>query len=186
MSEKKLTPEIITQTMKEIEEGILIPELRIKSICEEVSKLFKKQENIRKIEAPVTVCGDIHGQFEDLQELFIIGGSLPETSYLFLGDYVDRGSKSIETIIYLFCLKIKYPERITMIRGNHESRITSKAYGFYKECLFKYHNCDNVWKFVTDTFDFMPIGALIGDEIFAVHGGLSPKVEYIEDVSFNF
>ena len=131
--------------------------------------------------APITVCGDIHGQFFDLMEIFKIGGDIPNTNYLFLGDYVDRGYYSIECISLLLCLKIRYPNRIYLIRGNHESRQITQVYGFYDECIRKYGN-SNVYKYFTDLFDYLPLTAIIENKIFCVHGGLSPSLETIEDI----
>lgn len=150
-------------------------------LCAKAKDILSGEENVQQVPAPVTVCGDVHGQFHDLMELFRIGGNPPDTNYLFMGDYVDRGYYSVETVTLLVLLKIRYPDRITILRGNHESRQITQVYGFYDECLRKYGNA-NVWKFFTDLFDYLPVTALLGGKIFCLHGGLSPSIDTMDHV----
>nr|KAJ3416480.1 hypothetical protein HK105_001238 [Polyrhizophydium stewartii] len=140
-----------------------------------------EESNVQPVRCPVTVCGDIHGQFHDLMELFRIGGNSPDTNYLFMGDYVDRGYYSVETVTILVALKVRYRNRVTILRGNHESRQITQVYGFYDECLRKYGN-PNVWKMFTDLFDYLPLTALIEDQIFCLHGGLSPSIDTLDHI----
>jgi len=157
-------------------------EAEVKSMCRKARELLAEEYNVVKVDAPVTICGDIHGQFYDLLELFKVGGDSPDTNYLFLGDFVDRGYHSVETFLLLLALKIRYPDRLTMLRGNHESRQITQVYGFYDECLRKYGSI-TVWKECTEVFDYLPLACIIENKIFAVHGGLSPNITKIDEVS---
>ncbi|KAJ5924559.1 serine/threonine-protein phosphatase PP2A catalytic subunit [Penicillium verhagenii] len=153
----------------------------VRRLCDRAREVLQEESNVQPVKCPVTVCGDIHGQFHDLMELFRIGGPNPDTNYLFMGDYVDRGYYSVETVTLLVCLKIRYPQRITILRGNHESRQITQVYGFYDECLRKYGNA-NVWKYFTDLFDYLPLTALIENQIFCLHGGLSPSIDTLDNI----
>ncbi|XP_042753015.1 serine/threonine-protein phosphatase PP2A-2 catalytic subunit isoform X2 [Lactuca sativa] len=137
-----------------------LTESEVKTLCEQARTILVEEWNVQPVKCPVTVCGDIHGQFYDLVELFRIGGNPPDTNYLFMGDYVDRGYYSVETVTLLVALKVRYRDRLTILRGNHESRQITQVYGFYDECLRKYGNA-NVWKHFTDLFDYLPLTALI-------------------------
>ena len=141
-----------------------LPEEEVKALCEKAKEILSAEDNVQQVRCPVTICGDIHGQFYDLIELFRIGGKLPDTNYLFMGDYVDRGYYSLETVSLLVALKVRYRERITILRGNHESRQITQVYGFYDECLRKYGNA-NVWNYFTDLFDYLPMTALVAEKV---------------------
>ncbi|PPD89529.1 hypothetical protein GOBAR_DD13535 [Gossypium barbadense] len=158
-----------------------LSEAEVKALCEQARAILVEEWNVQPVKCPVTVCGDIHGQFYDLIELFRIGGNAPDTNYLFMGDYVDRGYYSVETVTLLVALKVRYRDRITILRGNHESRQITQVYGFYDECLRKYGNA-NVWKHFTDLFDYLPLTALIESQVFCLHGGLSPSLDTLDNV----
>ena len=159
----------------------LLDEIAIRVLCERLKDVLELESNVKHVPAPVTVVGDVHGQFYDIIELFRVAGPLPDTNYLFLGDYVDRGPHSVETITLLALLKLQYPDRVTLLRGNHESRQITQVYGFYVECMRKYSS-QSVWQSFTDMFDYLPIAAVIGGSILAVHGGLSPSVHALDQV----
>lgn len=166
-----------------LKNGQVVPEILVSRICKLAEELLINENNILVIPTPVTVCGDVHGQLHDLFTLFATGGDCPSTRYLFLGDFVDRGFHSVETFLLLLCLKVRYPDRINLVRGNHESRTISQSYGFYDECLRKYGNT-SVWSICCSVFDYLAIGAMIGGPhgIFCVHGGLSPVAKEIDDI----
>ena len=258
-----------------------LPEGDIKRLCEIVKEYLMEESNIQPVSTPVTVCGDIHGQFYDLLELFRVAGGMPnETApeeptvpmhnisgkdveppntesepharrkmnrsfqsdegyvsgksgsesgagddeeavddeeehrgrsrsisrkgarrgsstatsptqaspmwdgsqnYIFLGDFVDRGYFSLETFTLLMCLKAKYPDRVTLVRGNHESRQITQVYGFYEECQQKYGNA-SVWKSCCQVFDFLALAAIVDGKVLCVHGGLSPEIRTLDQV----
>lgn len=149
--------------------------------------------------------GDIHGQYYDLLRLFEYGSFPPESNYLFLGDYVDRGKQSLETICLLLAYKIKYPENFFLLRGNHECASINRIYGFYDECKHIYitnvnlkikSNCKyfivnilgkrryniKLWKIFTDCFNCLPVAAIVDEKIFCCHGGLSPDLQSMEQI----
>jgi len=158
-----------------------LPENDLKKLCDYVSDLLLEESNVQPVHTPVTVCGDIHGQFYDLEELFKTGGQIPETAYIFMGDFVDRGYYSLETWTRLLTLKAKWPDKITLLRGNHESRQITQVYGFYDECMSKYGNV-NAWRYCCKVFDLLTIAAIIDEEVLCVHGGLSPDIQTIDQI----
>ncbi|KAI8841235.1 Metallo-dependent phosphatase-like protein [Chytridium lagenaria] len=159
----------------------IISESDVRDLCNKAREILIEESNVQRVDAPVTICGDIHGQFYDLKELFATGGECPQTSYLFMGDFVDRGFYSVETFLLLLALKVRYPDRITLIRGNHESRQITQVYGFYDECLRKYGSV-NVWRYCCEIFDYLSLAAIIDDKVFCVHGGLSPSITTIDQI----
>jgi len=131
--------------------GVCLRNAEINSICSRARELFLDQPPLIELEAPVKIVGDIHGQYSDLIRMFEMCGFPPTANFLFLGDYVDRGKNSLETILLLLCYKIKYPENFFLLRGNHECANVTRVYGFYDECK---RRCNvKIWKTFVDTFN---------------------------------
>ena len=270
--------DVMIETLRRCE---VLKESEVKWLCGKAMEVLVEESNVQRIDSPVTICGDIHGQFYDLVELFKVGGDCPQTNYLFMGDFVDRGFYSVETFLLLLALKVRlasqisrlvvvegiddpaaqcenrsidrsidrsiesiesidgsiesiesidgsiesiesidgssriertmqsattrrpidsprsspttpaprsdpidqvrYPDRIYLIRGNHESRQITQVYGFYDECLRKYGSV-NVWRYCTDVFDYLSLSALVDDRILCVHGGLSPTITSVDQI----
>ena len=209
---------MLDKWIEKIRKCELLPELDLKHLCEYVQEIMLEESTVHPVSSPVTICGDIHGQFHDLLELFRTGGECPETSYIFMvrsnpraaarlpsgplsrplapdrpahrgtrkrsvsphhptissggraccqGDFVDRGYNSVETMTLLLLLKARYPHRITLLRGNHESRQITQVYGFYDECQRKYGNA-NPWKYCTELFDWCPLAAVVDGRVLCV------------------
>jgi len=172
----------IDKWIEQVKQKNYLCERDFHTLCDMVKDILGEESNVQPVSTPVTVCGDIHGQFPDLLKLFETGGEIADgTRYIFMGDYVDRGMYSLETFTYLLLLKVRYPDRITLLRGNHESRQITQVYGFYEECLQKYGN-SNPWKWCTQVFDYLTVAALIDGRIICVHGGLSPDIRTIDQI----
>jgi serine/threonine-protein phosphatase PP1 catalytic subunit len=152
------------------------------ALCAEGIRALKEDEVVIAIEAPVTIVGDIHGQFGDLLGFLDLAGGLPPSvSYLFLGDYVDRGRNSVEVFSLLLALKITHPSHVWLLRGNHETPDISRLYGFYDECMARYRD-EKVWRHFLNVFAWLPFAAVVSERIFCVHGGLSPELRSVDDI----
>ncbi|MEQ2266355.1 Serine/threonine-protein phosphatase PP1-beta catalytic subunit [Xenotaenia resolanae] len=159
---------------------VQMTEAEVRGLCIKSREIFLSQPILLELEAPLKICGDIHGQYTDLLRLFEYGGFPPEANYLFLGDYVDRGKQSLETICLLLAYKIKYPENFFLLRGNHECASINRIYGFYDECKRRFNI--KLWKTFTDCFNCLPIAAIVDEKIFCCHGGLSPDLQSMEQI----
>jgi len=159
---------------------VQLSEAEVCGLCLKSRDVFMEQPILLELECPLKVCGDVHGQYSDLLRLFDCGGFPPEANYLFLGDYVDRGKQSLETICLLFAYKIKYPLNFMLLRGNHECASINRIYGFYDECKRRYRI--RLWKIFTDCFNCFPVTALINDRVLCMHGGVSPELNSLDQI----
>ncbi|KAK4746152.1 hypothetical protein SAY87_012464 [Trapa incisa] len=160
---------------------VQLSESEVRQLCVNSRHIFLSQPNLLRLHAPIRICGDIHGQYQDLLRLFQHGGYPPSKTYLFLGDYVDRGKQSLETICLLLAYKIRYPDKIFLLRGNHEDAKINRIYGFYDECKRRFNV--RLWKIFTDCFSCLPVAAIIDDKILCMHGGLSPDLQSLNQIA---
>lgn len=152
-----------------------VSEEQLMECCKGAIVPLKQQPPLLRLRSPITICGDIHGQFEDLMRVFSSRGMPPHTPYLFLGDYVDRGDHSVQVVALLFALKALHPDHIFLLRGNHECASINREYGFIDECRTQYDG-DTMWTIVNKVFQWLPLSALVQNRILCVHGGLSPEL----------
>lgn len=166
---------------KQLENGVVVDEDVVNDLMDRMVTITNEEPNVLELSGPIIVCGDIHGQMYDLFQLFSLSSPIPESRYLFLGDYVDRGYQSLNTFLYLAYLKVKFPDSIYLLRGNHEGRQVNITYGFRKECQRLYGNA-GTWEKVNNAFDYLPYAAVINNMYFCVHGGLSPDIKSVEEL----
>eukprot|EP01102_Stenamoeba_stenopodia_P004437 TRINITY_DN14746_c0_g1_i1.p1 TRINITY_DN14746_c0_g1~~TRINITY_DN14746_c0_g1_i1.p1 ORF type:complete len:733 (+),score=153.21 TRINITY_DN14746_c0_g1_i1:248-2446(+) len=154
-------------------------------LIKKATEILKKEPNLLQLKAPQLIFGDIHGQFFDLMNMLQISGDPKVTSHLFLGDYVDRGNFSTEVAFYLLAMKVKHPENVHLLRGNHESRAMSQHFDFHTECRYKYN--DDIFELMMECFDCLPLAAVVKTtdlgSFFCVHGGLSPEIITLDDIN---
>ncbi|KNZ58580.1 serine/threonine-protein phosphatase [Puccinia sorghi] len=163
-----------------VTKSVCLKNSEITAISLAAREVLLSQPTLIELSPPVKIVGDVHGQYSDLIRLFEMCGFPPMANYLFLGDYVDRGKQSLETILLLLCYKIKYPENFFLLRGNHECANVTRVYGFYDECK---RRCNiKIWKTFIDVFNCLPISAVVASKIFCVHGGLSPSLSAMDDI----
>ena len=176
----RLKEKLIDSKKGEICSNVKISEREVITVIDKAFPIIEKEESMLELEPPLYICGDIHGQFYDLLRVFEILKYPPESKFLFLGDYVDRGKRSLECILLLLCLKIKYPSNIFLLRGNHESSNINRMYGFFDECKRKVSL--RIYKKFCNLFNILPITALVGEKILCMHGGLAYDLKNIDQL----
>ena len=159
---------------------VKIPLTDIQLIYEQSLKVIKEEPILLSLEAPVIVCGDLYGRFYDLLAYFRECGLPPDTKYLFLGNYIDDGANSIETISLLLALKARYPNNIWLLRGSHESLIINRNFNFFIDCAKNYNQ--KVYENFNLVFQYLPLAAIISGKIFCVHGGLSSQLTDLSQI----
>ncbi|KAE9587877.1 hypothetical protein Lal_00002689 [Lupinus albus] len=162
----------------------------IADLCDSVERIFSSEPTVLQLRAPIKIFGDLHGQFGDLMRLFdeygapSTAGDIAYIDYLFLGDYVDRGQHSLETIILLLSLKVEYPKNVHLIRGNHEAADINALFGFRIECIERMGERDGIWTWhrINRLFNWLPLAALIEKKIICMHGGIGRSINHVEQI----
>jgi diadenosine tetraphosphatase ApaH/serine/threonine PP2A family protein phosphatase len=171
--------------LEELDKGSVIGEPMVCKLLHLFQGVVTLEENIVVVDPPVVICGDVHGQYEDVKELFktagVIQNDFQDRKFIFMGDYVDRGKYSLNTFLLLAVLKLKYPGQFTILRGNHEARSVSQMYGFHAEILNNYGH-PGIWNLCMDVFDQLPLCAITDKNVLSVHGGLSPELFFYDDL----
>jgi diadenosine tetraphosphatase ApaH/serine/threonine PP2A family protein phosphatase len=158
-----------------------LPEALVVSIIRRAANVILSEQMLVQVDAPVNICGDLHGQLHDLSTIFSTLGQPPNQPYLFLGDYVDRGKHGVETLVVLLWHKIRHPEKIYLLRGNHESSSLTKQYGFFDDCKRKYSV--KMWKAFVELFNCLPAAGLVEDAALCMHGGISRELTSLDDIN---
>ena len=171
----EMTPEFINDMIERFKNGKKLHRKYVYQIIAAVRKIVYDEPTMVEMEVPkghkLTVCGDTHGQYFDLLELFRLNGFPTESHYyLFNGDFVDRGSWSTEIALLLYAYKWLNPKSFFLNRGNHETDDMNRVYGFEGECKAKYN--ERVFKLFSESFSALPLATLIGKRYFTLHGGL--------------
>ena len=172
---------LLAARTQKVKKPIQLPIDLIKVVQQKARPIFLEQPTLLELQPPINIVGDIHGHFHDLLTILEEGGYPPVSNYLFLGDYVDRGKFSLETLCLVLCFKIKFPNNFFMLRGNHECAMINRVYGFFDDCKRRYNI--KLWKGFTDIFNCLPLGAVIDDRIFCVHAGLSPNLSTLDQLN---
>jgi serine/threonine-protein phosphatase PP1 catalytic subunit len=176
---EKMIADLLSVKGKSMTKPVPLQEFDVKAALLKVKGLLELEPSLVPVSAPVKIVGDVHGQFSDLVRLLECGGHPPDQSYIFLGDYVDRGNYGCEVFMLLACYKIQHPDKMNLLRGNHECGPISRIYGFYDEIKRRFNV--KMWKTFCEVFNMLPLAVLIDEKIFCVHAGLSPEI--MSDVS---
>ncbi len=152
----------------------------ISCVCNVCQPIFAKEDTLLQLKSPIHIVGDLHGNINDLLRVFVEKGIPPSERFLFLGDYVNKGPSSVEVISLLLGMKVLFPSDIYLLRGNHETDVMGRMFGFKSECKSKLSL--QMYTLINKVFDLLPIAALIEDQVFCVHGGISPKLEKVDQI----
>ncbi|KAL0318708.1 UNVERIFIED_CONTAM: Phytochrome-associated serine/threonine-protein phosphatase 3 [Sesamum angustifolium] len=176
----------LDQWISKVKDGQHLSEDELQLLCEYVKEILIEESNVQPVNSPVTVCGDIHGQFHDLMKLFQTGGHVPETNYIFMGDFVDHTLLTLLSYVEIMKQATNtesYDLQNMDIHGDDHfmHSFLNLVYGFYDECQRKYGNA-NAWRYCTDVFDYLTLSAIIDGTVLCVHGGLSPDIRTIDQI----